>query len=848
MYLATTDSFATGSKTALTIDHSGIITTNRNYLQATGSLRAPIFYDSDTTAYYVDPNSTSNLLSATFNGSVLSKGFSSGDNWMPYSDGNFYIRAPIMYVDGSLRGASDVRGTIFYDSNNTSYYVDPNSQSYLNAVDLVGVLTTSNGIGARADGTSNDPYGFVSVTRSSAANYAYFGMTRAGQIGMGFGIDTSNQIWFGGTNAGYNATRTSTWFYFNTGGDVFAPTSSRAPIFYDLNNTAYYVDPAASTALNINGGITFATSNPYISAPSYFVAPGGAYFNSGTVYMEANLKARGGIGNDSGAALTLTGGTSGYTQINGSARSPIFYDSDNTGYYLDPASTSELNKVYYNSNMVSRNYGIGQVGLYSSVRFQAVFSMGESYLLAADGTSVGNLYGIAWSYPSAGGAASNLASHGMLILENGSFKGAWGGGSLRTTSDIRGTIFYDWDNTAFYVDPAGTSVLNVLSDPALSDSKLYLRTRGDTNHYLWNAGDDWEELIMYFGTGFRVANSAGGGTALTCFGSSNGNYTQAAGSLRAPIFYDSADTTYYVNPNDYSVLYGLSTYYIKNNYDVSVDHPFGVYFATGLSTAYAIYREPGAWNYPYPDLRIAFHTGIKIGANASYQGVRFYTDYDMSSQVMSVNNASDALGGGNVYVNSALQAGSSLRAPIFYDSDNTGYYLDPTSITALRTVGSWRADSASWDGDFSGKIQYHSSHWYFQYGSLAIFRNAGGSNVVQIDQSGNLTANGNVTAYSDRRLKDNIRDLTEAKTYLDKISAKRFTWKDDGCEDIGFIAQDVEEAGLTEFVLETEDYDPNTGTMSDPFKTLDYGRMVSVLWQVVKELNVEVETLKSKVH
>ncbi|NBS69229.1 tail fiber domain-containing protein [bacterium] len=97
-------------------------------------------------------------------------------------------------------------------------------------------------------------------------------------------------------------------------------------------------------------------------------------------------------------------------------------------------------------------------------------------------------------------------------------------------------------------------------------------------------------------------------------------------------------------------------------------------------------------------------------------------------------------------------------------------------------------------------------------------------------------------------MKDNIRDLTEAKTYLSKIAAKRFTWKDEGYEDIGFIAQDVEAAGLPEFVLETQDYDPNTGVTSDPVKTLDYGRMVSVLWQAVRELTEEVETLKSRLH
>jgi hypothetical protein len=141
----------------------------------------------------------------------------------------------------------------------------------------------------------------------------------------------------------------------------------------------------------------------------------------------------------------------------GAIYAPTFYDSNSTSYYLDPASTSELNKVYYNSNMVARNYGLGQVGLYSSTIYQAVWSMGEAYILPANGSSTGTLYGIAWSYPSAGGAAANLASHGMLILEAGAFKGAWGGGSFRTPADVRGTIFYDYDNTSYFVDPTGTS-------------------------------------------------------------------------------------------------------------------------------------------------------------------------------------------------------------------------------------------------------------------------------------------------------------------------------------------------------------------------------------------------------
>jgi hypothetical protein len=83
----------------------------------------------------------------------------------------------------------------------------------------------------------------------------------------------------------------------------------------------------------------------------------------------------------------------------------------------------------------------------------------------------------------------------------------------------------------------------------LNDNKLYLRTNGDNNHYLWNAGDDWEELNAYEGTGFRITSVGGSVGVLYVYGSSNGGYTYSPYSFRAPIFYDSEDTTYYLDPH-----------------------------------------------------------------------------------------------------------------------------------------------------------------------------------------------------------------------------------------------------------------------------------------------------------
>ena len=51
--------------------------------------------------------------------------------------------------------------------------------------------------------------------------------------------------------------------------------------------------------------------------------------------------------------------------------------------------------------------------------------------------------------------------------------------------------------------------INMTGSFGLNDQRLYLRTNGDTNHFIWNADDDWEELRFYTGTGFRVQSSTG---------------------------------------------------------------------------------------------------------------------------------------------------------------------------------------------------------------------------------------------------------------------------------------------------------------------------------------------------
>ena len=87
----------------------------------------------------------------------------------------------------------------------------------------------------------------------------------------------------------------------------------------------------------------------------------------------------------------------------------------------------------------------------------------------------------------------------------------------------------------------------------------------------------------------------------------------------------------YINPSGVLLIKRLYNYY-----PVETNTPFGLYFSNNGNSQYAIYRESGAWSAPYPSLRIAYHTGIKVGASTTYGGVRFYDNSDLATKIMSI--------------------------------------------------------------------------------------------------------------------------------------------------------------------------------------------------------------------
>lgn len=112
------------------------------------------------------------------------------------------------------------------------------------------------------------------------------------------------------------------------------------------------------------------------------------------------------------------------------------------------------------------------------------------------------------------------------------------------------------------------------------------------------------------------------------------------------------------------------------------------------------------------------------------------------------------------------------------------------------------------------------------------FLSSSGNWTLMNDNAGNTTATGNVTAYSDIRLKTDIQLIPNA---LDKVKALRgVTYEriDNGERQTGVIAQEVQ-AVLPEAVM----------TMNDDNKTLSvaYGNLAGLLIEAIKELNHKVD-------
>ena len=117
----------------------------------------------------------------------------------------------------------------------------------------------------------------------------------------------------------------------------------------------------------------------------------------------------------------------------------------------------------------------------------------------------------------------------------------------------------------------------------------------------------------------------------------------------------------------------------------------------------------------------------------------------------------------------------------------------------------------------------------------------------------NVVCAGSISSNSDRALKDGETPVTvaEAGAIVDAVEAKKYRRNDTGEHRHGFIAQDLEAACNDPFFSHIVGSTAATDDEGDeiegaaPIKTVDYSRLVALLWTTLRDLRSRVQELEN---
>jgi hypothetical protein len=613
-----------------------------------------------------------------------------------------------------IESSIDMRTPIFYDIDNTAYYVNPASTSNVNAI------TWSGGSSANA----NTAYGW--------GNHA----------SAGYLTSVPNHSAATITSGNLAAAR-------NTANLVDVGSSSDAQGIYFRGTTEVISGEGwctAQYAYNYNDGFLFLNRNAQNTAfPTFHI---GGWNNAGHAgYTDADgmitlTRSDGTKTAASANAGTGLSNTSYWTRMVKTAYKTIFKDAQDEhlfdGNVAIGIQTSGISTPEYGNLRVSNNgngettMGNGSIALqlgpatqragtskpyYGGIAFNGLLNYNNSNTYdSAPHVWVGAKYhdtpGSERSYFAVGVKSGVGLTSTDVPIER--FTIDYSGNAIVSGSS-RAPVFYDSDNTAYYVNPASDSNLNGLLvggnrifAEGLSPGSWY----GDlgSNGYTREAG-----LGMTGGSEFVVLSKNGQGSTLVdgaylayesangFFGSFNSTYGNLTGiqataantltvkqldggaailsvtqDVRAPIFYDSANTAQFIDPGG------------------STSRMLG-FLKIGNSSTYN--TDDGSWG---ARLQVAstVHARIDVAQDADAMRSTWYCHVGGGGSLFGTltshhqyfysHNAKR-----QTLFNGYSQEEASYRAPIFYDSNDTGYYIDPNGVSRMSSIMTGKGSSDS---------------------------------------------------------------------------------------------------------------------------------------------------------
>jgi hypothetical protein len=446
---------------------------------------------------------------------------------------------------GNGSASSSWRAPIFYDSNDTGYYGDFNGTSSLWGLAIRG----DNGASSTANqiffwGTGNTTTSAIGF-KSNAAPFA--NPTGAGDgYNTYFTMDTPGRGWVfrrGTGGSDFSAAYTAGWILNN--GIWQANSEMRAPVFRFTNssNNAYLTGNSdwGFRVVNDSGYIQFGPANGswahiYSGLPFYFNQA--LYVNGTQVVTNSGTW---GI-NVTGTANNITAYT--INQSVGTGNAPTFADVYTNGWFRNNTNNaglySQANNVHFSSSSDGR-WNIGSGGrtngalvfyqdhmttlkgyvYWDGSGFGLLNNQGGWSVLAYQGTSYGGELRGSW-YTTGNITTGGKISNGSVWINNGADYNSYNE-NIRLFAAPNGVSVIAFNASGISGTPAGGSILGF-------DDRLEIR----------KGGDAWQ-LRAYSG------------------------YVEASGSFRAPIFYDSNDTGYYLDPNGESNLWRFTAQSMTRN-------------------------------------------------------------------------------------------------------------------------------------------------------------------------------------------------------------------------------------------------------------------------------------------
>tara|TARA_R110002124_G_C8891144_1_gene509194 strand:+ start:62 stop:1186 length:1125 start_codon:yes stop_codon:yes gene_type:complete len=329
---------------------------------------------------------------------------------------------------------------------------------------------------------------------------------------------------------------------------------------------------------------------------------------------------------------------------------------------------------------------------------------------------------------------------------------------------------------------------------------------------------------------------------------------------------------------NWNSIFGTSSQYTTGIYEVQnitggahSNYPTGVYAYGGVfawrsaSSTFKLYAshtgdlvyQTGWGNDGYSGWRNVL-SNINIGTYA-WTSTNDGSGSGLDADLLDGHDGSTYIGkAGNSYYQHNTWIQGSGAYGLYNPTTNNAHFLPNTSGSygAWRTVGSrggyagifqdtGAVTTGMYDGAGNGgEYRQANGRWYTYHhvgNNCMGLNDSTTSSAYGLYVTGAIYSTGNITAYSDRRVKENIRTIDNALETVEEMRGVYYNRIDDEEKKtvIGFIAQEVDEIeGAKPLVTYAEDVDQYG---------VSYGNTAALLVEAVKELSQQVKYLQAEV-